>query len=267
MSDAQTQQKYQRQRVIAIKPWEAQGLISVSVTRAPNFHFIPGQFVRIGLPSDTGVGEPDVWRAYSMVSHPDDDYLEFLSVTVPDGQFSPRLAALSEGSDLWVETNPLGFLTLERFLPARALWLVATGTGLSAYLPMLRDSDTWKNFAKVILVHGVRHAKDLAYRQDLQTLATQNAQFIYLPVTSREPWPGDRQGMAGQDQPPCRITQAYRDGLLASITGEPLDPEHARIMLCGNPEMVTEMRGLLQEQGFAASRRGNPGTLAVENYW
>jgi ferredoxin--NADP+ reductase len=265
MSEAQVQQKYNQQRVLSVKQWESPGLISVRVTRDPEFHFIPGQFVRIGV-ADNVNSEPDVWRAYSMVSHPDDDYLEFLSVTVPDGQFSPKLASLSPGDELCVEKNPLGFLTLERFLPARALWLVATGTGLSAYLPMLRDAQTWQNFEKVILVHGVRTAHELSYRQELQTLVKDNLQFIYLPVTSREPWPGDGHGR-GQGQAGCRVTQAYRDGVLQSVTGEPLDPEQARIMLCGNPEMVTEMRGLLQAQGFAASRRGNPGTLAVENYW
>ena len=260
MSEAQTQKKYTRQRVLALKHWDSPGLISVTVSREPGFDFIPGQFARIGLPNDTDATEPDLWRAYSMVSHPDDDYLEFFSVTVPDGQFSPKLASLSEGSDLWVEKAPLGFLTLERFLPARALWLVSTGTGLSAYLPMLRDAATWRDFEKVIVVHGVRTAQELAYREQLETLARENPQFIYLPVTSREPWPN-------HEQAACRVTQAYTDGVLQRVAGEPLNPEQARIMLCGNPAMVTEMRGLLQSEGFAASRRGNPGTLAVENYW
>jgi len=144
--------------------------------------------------------------------------------------------------------------------PARALWLVSTGTGLSAYLPMLRDAATWRDFEKVILVQGVRTAQELAYREQLQTLAQDNPQFIYLPVTSQEPWPN-------HEQAPCRVTQAYTDGALQRAAGEPLDPAQARIMLCGNPAMVTEIRGLLQSEGFAASRRGNPGTLAVENYW
>ena len=260
MSMDQAQKKYTCQRVLDIWSWDSPGLISVKVTRDKNFNFIPGQFARIGLPSDGSQPEPDLWRAYSMVSHPDDDYLEFLSVTVADGQFSPKLATLSVGDDLWVEKAPFGFLTLERFLPAKALWLVCTGTGLSAYLPMLRDAGTWENFDKVIVVHGIRTMRELAYREQLQALAKENSQFIYLPVTSREPWPESEQ--AG-----CRVTQAYTDGLLQKVTGQPLDPERARIMLCGNPDMVTEMRGLLQAQGFAASRRGNPGTLAVENYW
>lgn len=260
MSTDQAQKKYTCQRVLDVTQWDSPGLVTVKVTRDEHFDFIPGQFARIGLPSDTTQPEPDLWRAYSMVSHPQDHYLEFLSVTVPHGQFSPRLASLSAGESLWVEKAPFGFLTLERFLPAKALWLVCTGTGLSAYLPMLRDAATWKNFEKVVLVHGVRTAQELAYRQALQALAKDNTQFIYLPVTSREQWPC-------HGQAPCRVTQAFIEGSLQRATGQPLNPADARIMLCGNPEMVTEMRGLLQEQGFAASRRGNPGTLAVENYW
>lgn len=260
MSADQAQEKYTCQQVLAIKQWESPGLVSVKVTRDAGFTFIPGQFARIGLPSDETQTTPDLWRAYSMVSHPDDDHLEFLSVTVPEGQFSPKLASLAPGNNLWVEKAPFGFLTLERFLPAKALWLVSTGTGLSAYLPMLRDAATWQNFEAVIVVHGVRSARELAYRADLEALAQNNPQFIYLPVTSREPWPNG-------GQPASRVTTAYTEGVLQHISGQPLNPEDARIMLCGNPEMVTEMRGLLQAQGFAASRRGNPGTLAVENYW
>lgn len=260
MSQDQAQEKYTRQRILGVKHWDSPGLISVTVTRDPAFNFIPGQFARIGLPTDASASTPDLWRAYSMVSHPDDDCLEFLSVTVPDGQFSPKLADLQPGDDLWVEKAPFGFLTLERFLPAQALWLVCTGTGLSAYLPMLRDAGTWQNFQHVILVHGVRTARELAYREQLEALTKSHSQFIYLPVTSREPWPTTEQAA-------CRITQAYTQGLLQRVSGQPLTPDASRIMLCGNPEMVTDMRALLQDNGFAASRRGNPGTLAVENYW
>jgi ferredoxin--NADP+ reductase len=260
MTEAAPQTKYTRQTVLAIQHWESDGLLSIKATRDPAFQFLPGQFARLGLKSDASLAQPDLWRAYSMVSHPDDDYLEFLSITVPNGLFSPRLAKLEADSELWIEKNPFGFLTLERFTPAPSLWLVCTGTGLSAYLPMLRDRATWSNFEKVILVHGVRTQQELAYREMLEATANQQPQFVYLPVTSREPWPNTT-------HPGCRVTTAYTEGLLESAAKAELTPQTARIMLCGNPEMVTDMRALLSEQGFAAGRRGTPGTLAVENYW
>ena len=260
MSEAQLSEKYTCERVLEMHHWGDSGLVSVKVTHNPAFQFIAGQFARIGLPSDVESEVPDLWRAYSMVSHPQDDYLEFLSVTVANGQFSPKLAQLLPNDRLWVERAPFGFLTLERFTAAKVLWLICTGTGLSAYLPMLRDPGTWAQFEKVVLVHGVRTERELAYRPWLQTLAQSNAQFIYLPVTSRQPWP------VGQHDA-SRVTDAYSSGLLEAATQQTLDPERARVMLCGNPEMVTAMRGLLSANGFAAGRRGNPGTLAVENYW
>jgi len=260
MSKADTEKKYTQETVTDVHTWGTPSLVSVRVTRSPTFNFVPGQFARIGLKSDDLQREPNLWRAYSMVTHPSEDALEFLSVTVPGGEFSPKLANLQPGDPLWVEKAPFGFLTLERFEPARALWLVATGTGLSAYLPMLAEASTWANFETVILVHGVRTARELAYRDTIEAICKQQPNLRYLPVLSRELWGEAR-------IPPQRITQALQTGLLEEVAGQALTPDNARIMLCGNPEMVTEMRAMLSDRGFAPSRRGNPGTLAVENYW
>ena len=53
-------------------------LFSFRTTRPPSFRFTPGQFARLGLASDPDGAEPDIWRAYSLVSGPYDEYLEFL---------------------------------------------------------------------------------------------------------------------------------------------------------------------------------------------
>ena len=261
--------KYSRQTVLDVRQWNATGLCSVRVTRPAGFKFLPGQFARIGLPQDEDSQEPTLWRAYSMVTHPDDDALEFFSVTVPNGLFSPKLAALQPGQPLWIENKPFGFLTLDRFSCASVLWLISTGTGLSAYLPMIRDARTLEQFQCVVLVHGVRTEAELAYRIEIEQImnsinARKQGALVYLPVTSRQPWPGPGPG-AGT--PASRITTALEDGTLEKVAKAQLKPESGRVMLCGNPEMVTEMRKMLTERGFAAGRRGNLGTLAVENYW
>ena len=66
---------------------------------------------------------------------------------------------------------PYGFLTLERFAPGGDLWLLASGTGLSAYLSILRDPAVWNAYRRIILVHGVRTAEELAYREEIESLA------------------------------------------------------------------------------------------------
>ena len=207
-----------------------------------------------------------------MVSKPDADELEFFSVVVPDGKFSPALARLQPGDALWIDKSVFGFLTLERFVDGEDLWLVATGTGLSAYLSMLRDPATWHRFKRIILLHGVRKSNELAYRQELLALANlagpQRALLIYLPVTSQETL---SRSLSPSIQPqwlePARLTTLLKSGELEQRVGVALEPTRSRIMLCGNPAMVTEMRGLLAERGFAPGRRGVAGNLAVENYW
>jgi ferredoxin/flavodoxin---NADP+ reductase len=257
--------KYTRQTVTHVQPWVPGKLFSLRVSRDPAYAFQPGQFARLGLPAGDGAredaagdpGAPTLWRAYSMVSAPHETELEFYSIVVPEGPFSPRLAQLRPGDALYVDKTPFGFLTLERFPDGDDLWLLATGTGLSAYLSILRDPAARQRFKRVVLVHGVRSAEELAYRDELQALAGRGG-LTYLPIATREALPG---------MPQERLTTLITDGGLERLAGLALDPARSRVMLCGNPAMLADARKLLGERGFAPGRRGIPGNLAVENYW
>ncbi len=262
--------RYTKQTVTHKTAWATEKLFSLTVTRPPGFKFVPGQFARLGLALDPAAPEtPNEWRAYSMVSAPNENELEFYSVVVPDGKFSPPLARLRVGDALWVNNTVFGFLTLDSFVNGEDLWLLATGTGLSAYLSMLRDPATFKRFKRIVLVHGVRHAFELAYRDELLSLMQQHAgQLTYLPITTQEPLTQQLSpSLSPTSLAPARLTTLLSSGELEQRAGLSLDPNQARVMLCGNPAMVTDMRSLLSERGFAAGRRGVAGNLAVENYW
>jgi ferredoxin--NADP+ reductase len=255
--------KYTRQTVTRVQPWVPGKLFSLRVSRDPAYVFQPGQFARLGLPAEETAQEndpgsaPTLWRAYSMVSAPHEAELEFYSIVVPEGPFSPRLAQLRPGDALYVDKTSFGFLTLERFPDGEDLWLLATGTGLSAYLSILRDSTARQRFNRIVVAHGVRSAEELAYRDELQALA-EHGGLTYLPIATREVLPG---------MPQARLTTLIADGGLEKLAGLALDPARSRVMLCGNPAMLSDARKLLGERGFAPGRRGVPGNLAVENYW
>lgn len=264
-----TDTKYTRQIVTSVRSWVPEKLFSVRVTRDEAFAFQAGQFARVGLAgAEAPDGEPTLWRAYSMVSAPHEPWLEFYSIVVPEGLFSPRMAQLQPGDALYVEKVPYGFLTIDRFAPGGDLWLVASGTGLSAYMSILRDPATWAAFDRIVLVHGVRTAQELAYREEIESwhlqpgmdkcLAEGSDKLVYLPIATREALPG---------MPQARLTTLIADGGLEQLAGHKLDPEQAKIMLCGNPAMLADARKLLAERGFKPGRRGIPGNLAVENYW
>lgn len=260
-----TDSKYAKVTVLGLREWVPGKLLSFTVSRPEGFKFKAGQFARLGLPPiDQPDAEPSVWRAYSLVNGPDQSPLEFYSIVVPGGEFSPRLAELTAGDTLYIDRTLFGFLTIDRFEPGGTLWLIATGTGLSAYLSMLNDPATWAAFEHIILVHGVRTCPELAYRDDIArwqaqaSTATFTARFTYLPIPTQDTLPG---------MPQARVTTLIDNGQLETLAGVSLDPATNKIMLCGNPAMVTDARALLKEKGFAVGRRGVPGNLAVENYW
>jgi ferredoxin--NADP+ reductase len=251
--------RYTTERITAIRRWTPH-LFSFRTTRDAGFRFVPGQFVRLGVAKDEGV----VWRAYSMVSAPSDDYLEFYSIVVPDGEFTSRLVQLAVGDGILVEKINYGFLTTDRFEGGRDLWLLATGTGLAPYLSILRDPGTWTSYERIALVHSVRHAADLAYRDEISRLGDHPLNgdvthlLHYVPVVTRERVEGALH---------ARIPALIESGELERAVGYPLDPERSRIMLCGNPQMVADGRKLLNRLGYKLSRRAAPAHLVVENMW
>jgi len=256
--------KTSRETITWVHHWSP-GLMSFKVSRPEGFAFVPGQFARLGLEvPDEGGATRVVSRAYSMVSTPAEDELEFYLIVIPGGEFSSRLASLPLGAEVLVERVPYGFLTADRFPGGRDLWLLATGTGLSAYLSIARDAATWAQWDRIVLVHSVRSAAELTYRDLIDQIAADprwggapGKSLHYLPIVTRE-------SGAWLSQ---RIPEAIASGDLEKAVGFPLDAEASRVMICGNPDMVKATRATLAERGFKAPRRGNPGNLVVENYW
>ena len=93
-----------------------------------------------------------VWRAYSMVSAPHDEFLEFFSIVVPGGEFTSELSRLQVGDELLVDKTALGYLTLDRFIDGRDLWLLGSGTGIAPFLSILQDFEVWQRFERIVPV-------------------------------------------------------------------------------------------------------------------
>jgi len=256
-----SQDKYTVERITDVRPW-TDSLFSFRTTRDRGYRFVPGQFARLGV---RGAAEGStVWRAYSIASAAHDEHLEFFSVVVPGGQFTSRLSKLREGDEIFVERKSYGFLTTDRFQSGRDLWMLATGTGLAPFLSILHDFETWESYDNLILVQSVRTQQELAY-EDLikgfekrEYYAEHAHKLRYARIVTREPVPG-----ALRD----RVTKLLASGVLEENVGLKLDHDRSRVMLCGNPEMVEDSRKILVERGYRLSRRGEPGHLAVENYW
>lgn len=254
------EEKYTRESITWIHPWTPH-LFSFRTTRPGGFRFTAGQFARLGVQKSDG---SIAWRAYSMVSGPYDEFLEFYSIVVAGGEFTTELYRLKVGDTLLIDKQNHGFLTLSRFESGRDLWLLSTGTGIAPFLSILTDPHTWETFTNIILVHSVRESKELAYKDTITGFGQHEFfrdhahKLIYIPVITREQITGALSE---------RITRLIETGTLENAVGIPLDLNNSRIMLCGNPEMVDQTRGVLKARGFRTSRQSSPGQIAVENYW
>jgi len=240
-------------RVIENRHW-TDALFSLRVQvpgEAPRLAFEAGQFVRIAL-------EPTLARPFSFVNPPGDPVLEFYGIVVPEGPLSPRLARLRAGERLLVASNPAGFLVLSELPDAETLWLVSTGTGIAPFLSLLRTEALWRRFGSVVLVHAVRHARELVYRDLIGgILHAHHKVFHYVTFVSREPAPGSLAG---------RVPAAMRDGRLEAAAGVKLN-RNSHVMLCGNPAMLKDATAALAGRGMRKHRRRSPGHITVESFW
>lgn len=252
--------RHTEERITEIVPWTP-SLFSFKTTRYRSYRFAPGQFARLGLRKDDG---EIVWRAYSIASADYDEHLEFFSIVVPGGEFTSRLSRLQVGDAILVEKLAYGFLTTSRFECGRDLWMLSTGTGLAPFISILYDFSVWEQYENLVLVHSVRRRDELAYEELIRGLSSHEFyaavahKLRYVQVVTRE----QVAGALSQ-----RITGLIASGELEREAGLKLDHDRSRIMICGNPEMVDDTRDLLTGRGFALSRRGKPGHLAVENLW
>ena len=246
-----------QETVLSVHHWTDR-LFSFTTTRDMGLRFSNGHFTMIGLT----VNNKPLLRAYSIVSPNYEEHLEFLSIKVPDGPLTSRLQHIQVGDSIIVGRKPTGTLLIDYLLPGKNLYMLSTGTGMAPFLSVLRDPETYERFDKVILVHGVRQVNELAYHDYLTQELPQHellgemvsSQFLYYPTVTREPY-----------KHTGRITDLMENGQLFADLGLPtLDPAQDRVMICGSPQMLKDLKSLLEQRGFQEGNTTRPGDFVIE---
>ena len=249
---------FNEERVLTVHHWTDR-LFSFTTTRDPSLRFSNGHFTMIGLRKEDG---KPLLRAYSIVSANYEEHLEFLSIKVPDGPLTSRLQHIQPGDTIIVGRKPTGTLLIDYLLPAKRLYLLSTGTGLAPFMSIIRDPETYERFEKVILVHGVREVKELSYHEYLTEELPHHeilgellaGKLLYYPTVTREPYA--HQG---------RVTTVIENGQLARDLNLPaLDPAEDRVMICGSPEMLRDLKSMMETRGFKEGNTTTPGDFVIE---
>jgi len=244
------------EEVLSVHHWN-DTLFSFTTTRDPGFRFENGHFTMIGLETD---GKP-LMRAYSMASANYEEQLEFFSIKVQDGALTSRLQHLKPGDKILVNSKPTGTLLLHRLKPGKHLYLLATGTGLAPFMSIIKDPETYEQYEKVILTHGVRYKSELAYQEMIEGLHENEffgdmvkGKLIYYPTVTREEFP--IQG--------C-LTDALDSGSLNKLIELPeINLQDDRFMLCGSPSMLKDFCEILDRRGFTETKRSDLGEYVIE---
>jgi ferredoxin-NADP reductase len=208
---------------------EATKHLEFAVEGVDNFNFVPGQFVSIKLRKPDG---KEHTRAYSIASAPRDNTFDLCLNRVDEGFLSNWLCDLQEGAEAEFH-GPHGLFTLRE--PRRDSIFVATGTGIAPIRGMIHwlfqrperhaGHEFW-------LVYGTRYEHNIYYRDELERIAREHANFHYVPTLSRcgDLWTG------------CK---GYVQDHVRGIVG---DRKDMQAYMCGLHQMVDANRKLLKEE-------------------
>ena len=114
----------------------------------------------------------------------------------------------------------------------------------------------------MVVVHGVRQIEELAYQELFEKELPEHEllgeivkdQLIYYPTVTREPFRNHG-----------RISNQINAGTFPQNIGLPdLNPETDRVMLCGSPAMLAELKELLEKRGFKEGNTSTPGDFVIE---
>jgi len=238
-------------------------LFRIKTTRDRSLRFKDGEFLMIGLDhwSEKLQKNKPIMRAYSVASPSHQDSLEFYSIKVQDGPLTSRLQHIKVGEEILVNTKPVGTLITTNVKSGRTLYMLATGTGIAPFLSLMRGFDVYDNYDNVVLLHGVREVKELAFDDYLTNLNEDEiykeitqGKFKYYPTVTREDF--KNQG---------RVTDAMYTGNVQKVLGlEEFDKDKDRVMICGSMEMNKELKEYFEGLGLVEGTMKDPGEYVLE---
>ena len=245
-----------KEKVTEVKHWSDK-TFTFKTTRKPSMRFKNGEFVMMGIEHEG----KKILRAYSVASANHEEFLEWLSIKVDDGELTSKLQKVKEGDEIIMMDKATGTLVIDYLLPGRNLYLISTGTGLASFLSIINDPETYENFENVILTHTVQYEDELVYKEYLESfnekmdIITQG-KFQYFNTLTKGPWV--RQG---------RITAWIKGDILnlwKAVDKPQYDSTKDRMMICGSMGLNEDVTGWLKSIGAKEGNTSTQGEYVVE---
>ncbi|MGH9328720.1 MAG: FAD-binding oxidoreductase [Terriglobia bacterium] len=233
--------KFQQVEIISRTDY-SEDLWSIRARAEEKLIFKPGQYATLGAEC----GNRLIQRAYSIVSSPLEDEMEFFFELVPQGELTPLLFELQTGQKIWMRRQPKGLFTLDSKSGHSNHLLLCTVTGVAPYVSIMRSFALGGQKAlpaglQIVLIQAASRSWEFAYREELEKLAGSIEGFSYIPSVSR-PWEDiEWAGEVGRAED---VARKYLDSFR-------FEPSATTAYLCGHPQMIDNCKGILTRKGFA----------------
>src|SRR5262245_30874663 len=208
------------------------------------FKFVAGQYATLGVEHEG----KRIERAYSIVSSPYEDTLEFFIELVPRGELTPKLYPLKAGDTMHCRKIAKGRFTLDLKSGRTNHLLLATVTGIAPFVSYVRtlyrdwksDGNPMPGNHKLYCLLGASRSWEFGYREELERIAGEVPWFKFMTTISR-PW----------EDAAWKGETGRVDDLVRKFTDQwGLRPETTTAYLCGHPTMCENGQGILQRAGW-----------------
>jgi propane monooxygenase reductase subunit len=210
-------------------------LLRLRVDEPDDFSFLPGQYVDLWVPGDSGVR-----RSFSMANLPGDGGIELMIKCYPGGRFSGLLQDSIAPGDTIQFTGPYGAFHLRR--SRRPILMLAGGSGMAPILALVRELADERSDRMTRFFYGARTVGDLFHLDEIAALSAGLSDFRFTPVLSEatgDEAPGVARGFVHE-----RAAQYLSSG----------EMEDFDTYMCGPPPMIDAAMEMLTDHGLDESR-------------
>lgn len=225
----------------------------IRVDPGGQFRFVPGQYATLGVEGTDKLIE----RAYSIVSAPHETELEIFIELVPQGELTPLLYRLGEGSQLTMRKIPKGRFTLDVKSGRKSHLLLCTVTGIAPFVSYIRSfGKEWREGRfdqghRLFVINAASRSWEFGYREEFERTAAATPWLTYVATISR-PWEdAEWKGETGRVED---LIRKYADAW-------GLNGTNTTAYLCGHPQMIENSKGILYRRGFPKD------AVREEVYW
>lgn len=208
------------------------------------FKFLAGQYATLGVDHEG----KRIERAYSIVSSPYEELLEFFVELVPQGELTPKLYKLQVGDTMYCRKIAKGRFTIDLKSGRTNHLLLSTVTGLAPFVSYARTLyKDWKAGGapmpgnhKLFCLQGASRSWEFGYREEMEKIASEVPWLEYATTISR-PW---------EDPSWTGETGRVDDLIRKFVSDWKLKPDDTTIYLCGHPSMIENGHGILTRAGW-----------------